>query len=333
MTHDGIAKVQHYVPYFVLKRWGVGKKDHVNVFEKATRKTWNSKARNIARESGFYNFSGPDGDATYEPALAKLETSASRPISALVDHECLLQLTPTDRDNLSAFFAVQFVRTPAFRSMMSGMLGSLESRLRAGMPAHQDADLTVRELMGSTEHDVQSKAISLDMLQSAPGNFARHFIDKTWVLLTAPPGREFLIGDNPIAMQNQTDRNLFWGNIGLGVKGIEIYFPLSPRLCLAMYCPSHRRKMEELQQEARELAQLAGLPSDHLLAPFTSAFLGAIKTGKPMRCSADNIDNINSVQVWSAERHVFAANEGFALVHRMLDANPRYREGPRVTTG
>jgi phospholipase C len=40
MTHDGIAKVQHYVPQFLLKHFSTGKKNKVHVFDKQTGKTF-----------------------------------------------------------------------------------------------------------------------------------------------------------------------------------------------------------------------------------------------------------------------------------------------------
>ncbi|MDB5789306.1 DUF4238 domain-containing protein [Caballeronia mineralivorans] len=56
MAHNGIAKVQHYVPQFLLRNFGTGKKDQLHVFNKATDKTFLTNARNVAAESRFYDF-------------------------------------------------------------------------------------------------------------------------------------------------------------------------------------------------------------------------------------------------------------------------------------
>ena len=36
MSGNGIAKVQHYVPQFLLRKFGNGKKDQLHVFDKQT---------------------------------------------------------------------------------------------------------------------------------------------------------------------------------------------------------------------------------------------------------------------------------------------------------
>ena len=65
-------------------------------------------------------------------------------------------------------------------------------------------------------------------------------MDKAWMLLESVPGIPFFTSDNPIALHNTND---YWpyGNLGLSVKGIEIYFPISSTLCLNLIYLEHHR--------------------------------------------------------------------------------------------
>jgi hypothetical protein len=55
-----IAKVQHYVPQFLLKHFGTGKKDKIAVFNKQTDRVFATNVRNVAAESRFYDFTAAD---------------------------------------------------------------------------------------------------------------------------------------------------------------------------------------------------------------------------------------------------------------------------------
>ena len=48
----GIAKVQHYVPQFLLREFGNGKKNHLHVFDKLTGRA--SALTNRRRADGLY---------------------------------------------------------------------------------------------------------------------------------------------------------------------------------------------------------------------------------------------------------------------------------------
>ena len=60
---------------------------------------------------------------------------------------------------------------------------------------------------------------------------------------------EVYISDNPLVMHNQKDFGPY-GNIGLAVPGIEIYYPLSPNTILAYMCPLALKKTEEAHAKA-----------------------------------------------------------------------------------
>jgi len=51
MKRNEIAKIQHYVPQFLLKQFTSGKKPQVWVFDKTTGKKFKSHVKNVASET------------------------------------------------------------------------------------------------------------------------------------------------------------------------------------------------------------------------------------------------------------------------------------------
>jgi hypothetical protein len=66
------------------------------------------------------------------------------------------------------------------------------------------------------------------------------------------------------------------------------------------------------------------------LVQMPQAFLAAVATGTALNCSADNVVNMNAMQVRYAERFVYSRVDDFDLVRQMLSDDPRYRTGPRI---
>jgi hypothetical protein len=96
---------------------------------------------------------------------------------------------------------------------------------------------------------------------NAPSVFGPHFLNKDWLLISTTRKSPFIIGDNPLALQNAIDMGPY-GNLGLAVKGIEIYLPLSPVRALAIWCPSHKQAIVSVAsrlRQARALAQFHSL--------------------------------------------------------------------------
>jgi Protein of unknown function (DUF4238) len=175
-----------------------------------------------------------------------------------------------------------------------------------------------------------SKEMVTFMMQASKEH-TMHFINKVWVLLRTERTKPFLIGDNPLALQNMYDMGPY-GNIGLAVRGIEIYFPLSPIRALALWSPSHGEMFQKAATDLRFLSQIA----PHLVATyvrdplFIEQTVAAIETGRPLTYKPENVLNFNSLQVRYAERYVFSCTDNFVLAREMIERHPDGRFGPRV---
>ncbi len=327
MSDGSIPKLHHYVPRFLLRRFGTGKKDHVHVFDKRKGSVFKRAANKLAAENGLYDFEFHGYPLTIEPSLADLENRAACHIRRIVDVRRLHPMDPMERGELARFFAVQLVRTRAFLETMRHLGSSTEAWLRK--EGASDDFFAPDLAIGSGEN--AERASMARMICNAPKDFAPAIVGKDWVLLQTDRKHPYLIGDNPLTMHNMIDHSPR-GSLGLMVEGIEIYFPLAPDLTLGMWCPSHREKLVEGIQRLDRLSDNNPNAAGRFAGAWSNALdiVEAIQTGKPLRSLPENVEHFNSLQVSSAERFVFSSNDDFALVEDMIRTNPVLRHGPRI---
>jgi hypothetical protein len=332
MSGNGIAKVQHYVPQFLLRKFGNGKKDQLHVFDKQTGRTFVTNARNVASESRFYDFQLGEVNATIEPSLSKLEANTKLLFERMLELDSVDALNPTEKIEVCAFFAVQFTRTRNFRERWRALPEMLGEKLKSMTRSLEDLESISEYITASDENEV--KIQSARMMATAPRDFGAHFANKTWHLLSTTCKVPFFISDNPLTLQNMNDMKPY-GNLGLAVHGIEIYFPLSPTRALAMWCPSHQENILRIDEQLR----LLRVAAPHLVesqikdSGGIDALARALESRKPIPYSAENVLNFNSLQVANAERYVFSSLDDFALPRKMIAAHPSLRTGPRMKVG
>ncbi|MDI1302010.1 MAG: DUF4238 domain-containing protein [bacterium] len=318
MSNDGIAKVQHYVPQFLLRNWGNGKKDQIHAFDKRSEKSFATNVKNIASESRFYDFESSAGKISLEPGLSKLE-GASKPImEKIIEANSITTITTDEKSILADFLSVQFTRTAWYRSQLSHLQTIMQERVGSSSLLS----------ISSTNEELKSQALL--MLAKAPANYSVHFKNKIWLLLRTSKNHPFIICDNPLSMQNSYDFGLY-GNIGIAVKGIEIYLPLSPTHALALWCPSHHdlfnKAREEIFGKLKNKSESPANLGERLIN--ISNTIAAITQGVPLEYSEDNVLNFNSLQVYHSERYIFSNKNDFSLAQEMLNKNSELKIGPR----
>ena len=328
MATSGIAKIQHYVPQFLLRKFGNGKKDQLNVFDKHTNRSFPTNAKNIASESHFYDFCIEDQNETLEPMLAQLEGKAKPLLERILDKDSIAVFTNTEREFLCEFLAVQFTRTKAFREQVLDLQRMIGENLLSR--ANGCEDRSEVEQLVKLPNENELKIQTARFMMEAPMEFGPHFFNKAWLLIATTGKTPFIIGDNPIALQNNIDMGLY-GNLGIAVKGIEIYLPLSPVRALAMWCPSHKNSILSSAVTLRQLRRVA----PHLIAEKIRNPEGierleiAFLNGTPLH-SSENVRNFNSLQVKYAERFVFSPTPDFSLANEMVNSHPSLRKGMRM---
>ena len=320
---QGHPKQQHYVPQLLLRGFATGPSEQVVAFDKQTARVFRTSIRNVAGETAFYDLPRPDGLATMEPGLARLEAAVAPLIDRVRSERSLAGLDRRDRIRVALFAVVQHHRTANFRALMSQMNADVAAKFRR-------LGMDPRNIEGFKEFDADDvKRFTLKMISEAE-QFVPYLLDKGWALLEASPGTQYYIGDNPLTLQNTTNRGPR-GGLGFGVPGIEIYLPLSSDLTLGWFSETLVAQVRDAVETARKAKIRRPLDSLRLDAMVEGArrFVVAFETGQAMTGIPENTINLNSLQVRAAERFILSRHDDFDLAREMLQTNPELRRGLR----
>lgn len=326
MTH---AKIQHYVPKFLLRNFGLGKKDQVWVYDKQTARSFPTNAKNVASENAFYDFEIGGETYSLESSLSKIESQAKPVVERILDDDSVSSLGTQERATLASFLAVQFIRTKAFRMQWADLPRILRNKVES--MGSNVAPGSQAEALIQDPSENQIKIDTARMLLDAPSNFGPRFLDKVWFVAKTTSSNPFILGDNPVGLQNHIDMTPY-GNLGLAVRGIEIYLPLSSTRALAMWCPSLAQQFREAAETIDRLPP--AIVSGRLRNPERMLGLdAALSTGSSLFYEPPHVMNFNSLQVARSERYLFSSKNDFSLAQRMIDDHPHIKSGQRLNAG
>lgn len=319
----------HYVPKFLLKNFTAGKKQQIWVYDKSNDKKFQSHIKNVAVEKGFYDLEVDDGVLTLEPDLAHLEGNSSKIVKKILKEQTLQTLDQSEMARLALFLAVQFVRTKEHRLRVESLFEIIDKKLREmGVPDEQ-----IKDQLDNAEGLPQDKLIGLKAILDAK-EFAPHFLNKEWVLFQSSNKAPFYISDNPITLHNNIDHGPR-GSIGLAVKGIEIYLPISTTFCIGLLCPSVAANFQKVHREILILDKSAPGLADSLIknARATRSYCEGLVNKTPIPLVEENVTMMNSLQIMYSSRFVYCEREAFDLVHEMLSDDEKYRGGLKPSVG
>ncbi|WP_161596185.1 DUF4238 domain-containing protein [Rhodanobacter glycinis] len=323
------AKIQHYVPKFHLRNFGLGKKDQLWVYDKQTARSFQTNAKNVASENRFYDFEIEGETYSLESSLSQIESKTKPVIERILHEDSVSGLGAQERATLGSFLASQFVRTKAFRMQWADLPRILRDKV-ASMGSSVSPGSQAEALIQDPSEN-QIKVDTTRMLLDAPLNFGPRFLDKIWFVAKTTNSNPFILGDNPVSLQNQVDMTLY-GNLGLAVRGIEIYLPLSSTRALAMWCPSLAHQVGEAAKTINRLPP--AIVSGQLKNP--DGIIGldsAPRNGSSFSYEPTHVMNFNSLQVARSERYLFSSKNDFSLAQKMIDDHPDIRSGQRLNAG
>lgn len=131
--------------------------------------------------------------------------------------------------------------------------------------------------------------IQEELLKKQVIMFANILLGLQWVLLENNTDMLLWTSDSPVNKFNPTESPPYMGNLGYLSSGIEIFLPLTPKLCLSL-C---------------DIGQHGLLPTE-----------------KMIMYSTENIIYQNDLQFCWANRHVFSQDSNFDLADKILDTYP-----------
>jgi len=310
-----LPKNQHYVPQFLLRGFSTGTNNQINVFDKLSSKVFATSIRNVAAETGFYDFATESEKGSAEPLMCRIEETCAPIIDRMRTEKNISFLAHEDRVNISFFAAIQVLRVKEKRLFFREVTDRLRERLQQA-----GCKVAVIEGLGEITDDT-IKRQSIKHLSSAP-ELAPHFLNKAWMLMQAPDSSPLYLSDNPVVLQSLLPREPFHG-VGLGEDGVEIYLPISSELTLQFLCPKLASQIVTGTDLAQRMRWIAGIPFPVDELPEVSM---SIRLGVPLPLKHENVENLNSLQVLSATRFVFAANDKFKLTHDMLLKDPSLKD-------
>jgi hypothetical protein len=307
--------VQHYVPQLLLRGFATPKRKQVYVFDKQVETVFRSSVSKLACERGFYDLEDDVDPERLDRWIQRLEEKTAPILKSICSRKPLNQLHPTERRWIAAFIAVQYVRTRRHRESLGDLNRQLADALRE-MGADPSNVKNFREM---TEAEIRHS--SIEAMPSTALALLPHLLHKTWILLTAPPGTAFCVGDHPVVLANNFNPgDGIRGTLGFAVEGIEVYLPISHELTLGCLCPTIPAKLAAVKALTIQPA-LSQARVDELLESFTG--------GTTLQLDAENVKYHNSLQVIGAERFIFSLHDEFDMAREMIASDPSLKTGPR----
>lgn len=300
------------------------------MFDKKNSRTFSTNTKNVASENGFYDFKLEDGNQyTWEIILSKLEGDASVIIEKIINDKSLNNLSVEQRKSLALFLAVQFVRTKGSRETFKDMVLQISEVISSRFGGQSDffSEESVQNIV-SKEY---LKRYTADSLSDVIDVYLPHFLNKIWTLYEAPKGESFYIGDNPVSLFNLLPSSQFGeSNVGLALKGIEIYLPISSKYFIVLHCPEMISDLENKVKFARSRSfYFFDREENNKKISDTEKLLSNILSGNSHKIDSDNMAHCNSLQVMYSESYVFSSMKNFDLAMRMIKEDKKYMRGIR----
>ena len=271
------VKNQHYVPQFLLKNFSSRERKFIWAYDKNEKYSIKNQIKErpikkVASEEYFYDQNENNEIVSYEYALQKIEGEAAPIIQKIIETKNIGDLSEQERKTLSFFITLQDLRTKGQLLRTEISMETLSKQLK------EKANIEVP--------GIDSKKIWFSMFEQS-NKFSEILMNKVWMLSESK--NSFLISDNPVTLQNTTDKSEVRGTLGLDSYGIEIYLPISPSLTISLFC--------------EKLFKNSGYHKNYI---------------PNLTCEPENVENLNSLQIAYSERFIFSHKNEFEIVKNQL---------------
>lgn len=322
---NGRKKKQHYVPQCYLEAWSIIGTHQIHVFDKVARQSRTNNIKDVASENYFYdidfqkalskneidqigfsdeklaeisrqqvieNFFANHVEGELSQILAKLIQRASRLTPKTQKRHFISRL---EKWRFSRHLSFQHIRTKATRVSIDGVSNCLQQMLEE-MNASQELISSIKTTKDST------KLIHGQMI-SNKGEITkstRRFNKLIWILAINDTEKEFLTSDKPISTRAHI-YNEYMSMSGLMSEGVEIFYPISPRIMLIMFDRGYHKNIEKLDRHYFIIRDIA------------------------------DVDSYNTLTVLHATRSIFSSLGDFSIIDRILELEPSIFDKPTVS--
>ncbi|MEN6443622.1 MAG: DUF4238 domain-containing protein [Methanoregula sp.] len=286
-----IIKMQHYVPRVYLRNFSFDQKSNdyaIYCFDKTNSKAFPVNISNIACERFFYDIEN-DEDQTIEKLLCKYEGAYAGVYNKIIENWNLNCLNSDERTILAFFFSIQYLRTKEQRISYRDVFNCVKDRL-----TQQCSSESLKEDLEACGQESVLKEGHLTVFMKAVPEMAQKLLTMKWTLCKNTTTMPFWASDNPIVMDNHAE-NKYDRYLGYACPGIEMYLPLNPQYCLAIF----------------DSAKYHVLP-------------GIMETK-----SIENVIYNNCLQLMNSTRFIFSNTEDFSYAEKFLEKKPEYKSVDR----
>lgn len=306
---ENLPKKHHYVPQYLLKNFGFGKKhSQIYVFDKTKSQSYKSSIINTGSENYFNCFEYEGENINFEEVFQDIDGLSSAIIKKIVKEESIAHLTEEDLINLVVAVAAQILRTKIRRTSYVQLSQQLAERCRE--IGYTEDDLQKLTSFGDNE----SRLVAFRSLLKID-ELANLLLDKFTVLLfNESLDNSIWISDNPVVMHNVFP----YGREGFSEKGIGVYFPISSDLCIAFYCPSIYLQLKESFPPLH--------PRSSTQNPWLKEVLNGIETLQSIPINKSIVKYLNELQIRSSSRFIYSQINDFEVAVNYLDKNPEVKE-------
>ncbi len=229
-------KKQHYVPRFLLKNFSTNKRTVRGI---ALESRIAFEKGGIAEQCYEDYFYGKDGEL--ENSFAAEEGKIAGLLQDL-SQEGLESIPVDDLRSIVFFMHYQHYRTFSAAEYVDNLADAhAKALIKTALP------ITLENGHVVTEGDLDLVEVKSPMPQITSLHLAAGFtpllldLEIKFLLRGDLPG--FMISDNPVAFYNQFmehhgDLRQCRGSTGLAVKGLQMFLPVSPNVCIAVYDPT-----------------------------------------------------------------------------------------------
>jgi Protein of unknown function (DUF4238) len=216
-------KKQHYVPRFYLKSFSDNSGKTINLFNLERKQSIRGASlKNQCYEKYFYG-----EEPEIENSLGKIEGIAAKIIRDIISENDIPKRFSSQHNAILSFILLQYARTKYSEESEIEMTNKLVNSIIEKDPRfmnNKDNDIKI-----SMKNAIINKLKS--MAQSIPIAWDLHFM-----LLVNKTRTNFITSDNPVVFYNQAcERAVGISNTGLASKGLQIFFPLSPKHLLIFF--------------------------------------------------------------------------------------------------
>jgi Protein of unknown function (DUF4238) len=279
------SQLHHFVPQFHLRRFTdpTQKRELIWVYERGKEKPELRALDHVAAQKNYYTIESEDGTKLQEAEtlLSRLEGVAAPILRRLEDNR---RLSKEDRSTVALFLAFGSLRTPKFRDAADDLYSEslrLFSRKLASDPvkfaeAVKSTEAALGRPLGDPEDLRRVITEERVKLTTGPGysikvmfedafEHAAMFENMIWSLCDADEDTPLVTSDNPVVLNNQT---VFEGNGPPTPLGLEIVFPISPKVVLLATWDGHFGAGQLSGARTRQINKLMSLAADkYVYAP------------------------------------------------------------------